>query len=119
LIGGIAAQNLYSALTTTPLSRILTNVGNHPHWSFVAALVALDVFFAGVVIDLALTPMRKNEKVMWLALAAGQLVIPEFFLFPKIIRLVGLVYNGFLLIAFFAAVALFMSFSDEQERKEP
>ncbi len=118
LIGCVAAHNLYSALTTTPFSRMLTTVGNHPHWPFVAALVALDVCFAWLFLGLALTPMRKEEKAMWMALAGCQLLCPALLIFPRNIRFLELVLDGFLLTAFLAAVALFASFSDEQEHKD-
>jgi hypothetical protein len=118
LTASVAAQDIYKTVTYKPSFQDLITGGFHPHWHFVAATVAAHLVVALFLLILVFNPLRKEERVLWLAAVAAQLCYPATPLFPKATVFLQLVLTGSLLIAFLAAVMLFKSICEGREDKE-
>jgi hypothetical protein len=118
LTASVAAQSLYSTLTSKHSFKDLITGGFHPHWHFVAATVAFQLLAALSLLVFAFNPLRKEGRVFWLAIASAQSCFPATLLFPKAERLLQPVHVGSLLIAFLAAGMLFKSLCEEQGDKK-
>lgn len=66
----------------------------------------------------ALASIRKEEKAIWLAFCANMILTPVRVLVPNMKGLAQMVRTELNLIAFLAALAIFVSFWDQQVRKE-
>jgi hypothetical protein len=90
-----------------------------PPW----AVVIINVAFYGYIIWLgivfAVDTIRKEEKTIWVAIAATVILTPVRLLVPSIKGPVQWVRAGLFFIAFLAAVALLVSFWDARTSKEP
>ena len=119
LTGLIAAQNLHSAFIAKHPLKDLIAAGVHPHWHFVAAIVASSLYVALSLVVFAFNPLRKEERLLWLAVAASQLCYPATLLFPRAISMLNPVGIVSSLIAFLAAAMLFKSICEGKDPKEP
>jgi hypothetical protein len=118
--GRMAAHNLYSAMAPKPLLAEAIHQEVPPLGLFVAARLASEVLVLWCFIVLVFSrSVKKEEKVIWLALGAVQFPITAHVLFPRITGLWAPALIGIELIAFLAAVALFKLLCEGQEGKKP
>jgi hypothetical protein len=89
-----------------------------PPWAVVIINVVFYGYFLWLGVVFALAAMRKEEKTIWVANAVTIVLTPVRVLLPSIKGPVQLVRTGLFLIAFLAAVALFVSFWDDRAGKQ-
>lgn len=86
-------------------------------------MVIINIVFFGYIVWLGVVPAldatRKEEKTIWVAIAATVVLTPVGVLFPGIRGFVQGVRTGLFLIAFLAALALFVSLWGEPASQEP
>jgi hypothetical protein len=91
--------------------------GIFPTWAVVTINV---VFYCGLLcmgVVFIVSSIRKEEKALWVAVYAIGVLTAVRILFPRISGIVQPVTTVLSLTAFFAALAILLSFYDENARK--
>jgi hypothetical protein len=119
LTGWILFVHLHPLHWGKPLPWTWILAGIVPTWAVVIINAAFYGCWLWFGVYIALAPIRKEEKAIWLAsIAVGELV-PLPHLIPKIEGIARLLRTALCLTAFLGAVAILVSLWNDRARNEP
>jgi hypothetical protein len=112
------ANRLHPVTWGKPVPWTWMYAGFLPPWAVVVINAMFNGFWLWLGVVIALAPIRKEEKAIWLAYIVSGELTPVRVLIPKIRGIVQLGQTGLSLIAFLAAMALLVSFWDNGESEK-